>query len=325
MATTGRFGAVGCAMVTPFDAAGDLDIDGAVTLARWLTEHGNDFLVVAGTTGESPVLSDAEKADLWRAVAEAVRVPVVAGTSTADTAHSVELTRTAAAAGVAGILAVTPYYNRPSQAGIAAHMRAVAEAAGGLPVLLYDIPVRTGRKVAPGMILRLAAEGVIVGVKDATGNPAGTAALLAEAPAGFEVYSGNDGDTLPLLAVGAVGTISVESHWAGEEVAEMIAAFAKGDIEHARQVNARLVPSHALPVERRGAQPRPGQGHDAGAGPTRWPVPAAARSGPGRARGPSPEGLFPSPRLISQSGSSSWAAWGRSAATAPAWRSADGS
>ena len=122
----------------------------------------------------------------------------------------------------------------------------MAEAAGGLPVLLYDIPVRTGRKVAPEMILRLAAEGVIVGVKDATGNPAGTAALLAEAPAGFEVYSGNDGDTLPLLAVGAVGTISVESHWAGEEVAEMIAAFAKGDIEHARQVNARLVPSHGF-------------------------------------------------------------------------------
>ncbi len=246
MATTGRFGAVGCAMVTPFDAAGDLDIDGAVSLARWLTEHGNDFVVVAGTTGESPVLSDAEKADLWRAIVEAVRVPVVAGTSTADTAHSVHLTRTAAAAGVAGILAVTPYYNRPSQEGIAAHTRAVAEAAGGLPVLLYDIPVRTGRKVAPGMILRLAAEGAIVGVKDATGNPAGTAALLAEAPAGFEVYSGNDGDTLPLLAVGAVGTISVESHWAGEEVAEMIAAFAKGDTEHARQVNARLVPSHGF-------------------------------------------------------------------------------
>jgi 4-hydroxy-tetrahydrodipicolinate synthase len=231
-------------MVTPFDPSGAVDLDGAVTLARWLCEHGNDFLVVTGTTGESPVLSDAEKADLWRAVAGAVSAPVVAGTSTADTAHSVELTRAAVAAGVAGILAVTPYYNRPSQAGIEAHVRAVADAAQRLPVVLYDIPVRTGRKVASDVILRLSTDGVIIGVKDATANPAGTAALLAEAPAGFEVYSGNDGDTLPLLAVGAVGTISVESHWAGEEVAEMIAAFGKGDLEHARQVNARLMPSH---------------------------------------------------------------------------------
>jgi 4-hydroxy-tetrahydrodipicolinate synthase len=244
MATIGRFGAVGCAMVTPFDPAGGVDIDGAVSLARWLTEHGNDFLVLAGTTGESPVLSDAEKVGLWRAVVAAVQVPVVAGTSTADTAHSVHLTRAAARAGVAGILAVTPYYNRPSQAGIEAHMRAVAEAAGHLPVLLYDIPVRTGRKVATEVMVRLAGEGVIVGVKDATGNPAATAALIAEAPPGFEVYSGNDGDTLPLLAVGAVGTVSVESHWAGEEVAEMIAAFGKGDLEHARQINVRLLPSH---------------------------------------------------------------------------------
>jgi 4-hydroxy-tetrahydrodipicolinate synthase len=145
---------------------------------------------------------------------------------------------------VAGILAVTPYYSRPSQAGIEAHMRAVAAAAEGLPVLLYDIPVRTGRKVAPDVILRLASDGIITGVKDATANPSGTAALLAEAPAGFEIYSGNDADTLPLLAIGAVGTISVESHWAGEEVAEMVNAFAKGDVEHARQLNARLVPSH---------------------------------------------------------------------------------
>jgi 4-hydroxy-tetrahydrodipicolinate synthase len=244
MATIARFGAVGCAMVTPFDRDGALDPDGAVTLARWLCEHGTDFLVVTGTTGEAPVLSDAEKADLWRVVASAVTVPVLAGTSTADTAHSVDLTRSAVAAGVAGILAVTPYYSRPSQAGIEAHMRAVAAAAEGLPVLLYDIPVRTGRKVAPDVILRLASDGIITGVKDATANPSGTAALLAEAPAGFEIYSGNDADTLPLLAIGAVGTISVESHWAGEEVAEMVNAFAKGDVEHARQLNARLVPSH---------------------------------------------------------------------------------
>ncbi len=244
MPTIGRFGAVGCAMVTPFDADGRLDLAAAVELARWLSAHGNDFLVLAGTTGESPVLSDEEKRDLWRAVVESVTVPVVAGTSTADTAHSVELTRAAKQAGVSGILAVTPYYSRPSQAGIDAHMRAIHQAADGLPVLLYDIPVRTGRKVAAETIVRLARDEVIVGVKDATANPAATAALVADAPDGFELYSGNDGDTLPLLAVGAVGTISVESHWAGEVVGEMIAAFHKGDVDSARDLNARLIPSH---------------------------------------------------------------------------------
>jgi 4-hydroxy-tetrahydrodipicolinate synthase len=231
-------------MVTPFDERGALDLDAAVNLARWLCLHGNDFLVLAGTTGESPVLSDEEKASLWRTVSKAVTVPVVAGTSTADTCHSVELTAAAREAGAAGILAVTPYYSRPPQRGIEAHMWAIADAAGQLPVILYDIPVRTGRKVAIESILRMARDGVIAGVKDATANPAATAALIAEAPDGFDVYSGNDGDTLSLLAVGAVGTISVESHWAGELVSEMITAFTKGDVEHARGVNARLIPSH---------------------------------------------------------------------------------
>lgn len=239
----GRFGAVVCAMATPFDIDGRLDLDGAATLARFLVEHGNEALVVAGTTGESPVLSDEEKEGLWRAVRDAVTVPVIAGTSTADTAHSIELTKTAAAIGVDGILAVTPYYNRPSQAGIEAHIRAIA-AASDLPVLLYDIPSRTGRKVAESTICRLAGDGAIVGVKDATGNPAGSAALLARAPHGFEMYSGNDADTLPLLAVGAVGVISVESHWAGEELKEMTTAFFKGNIDEARAINAQLLESH---------------------------------------------------------------------------------
>lgn len=244
MPMTGRFGAVGCAMVTPFGPGAELDVDAAVSLARWLAEHGNDFLVLSGTTGESPVLTDSEKGDLWREVTSAVTVPVVAGTSTADTRHSIELTKLARQGGVAGILAVTPYYNRPSQSGIEAHVRAVSDAAGDLPVLLYDIPVRTGRKVSTDLIVRLARDQVIVGVKDASANPAGTAALVAEAPGDFELYSGNDADTLPLLAIGAVGTISVESHWAGELVSEMISAFGKGDVERAREVNARLIPSH---------------------------------------------------------------------------------
>jgi 4-hydroxy-tetrahydrodipicolinate synthase len=243
MAGPGRFGAVVCAMATPFDPNGALDLDGAAVLARWLVAHGNDALVVSGTTGESPVLTDQEKQDLWRVVSEAVSVPVLAGTSTADTAHSVELTSAAADAGVAGILAVAPYYNRPSQHGIAAHIRAIA-ATTTLPVLLYDIPVRTGRKVSEDTILGLASEGAIIGVKDASANPAASAALLASAPAGFELYSGNDSDTLALLAVGAVGVISVESHWAGAELSEMIAAFFKGDVDHARSLNARLIESH---------------------------------------------------------------------------------
>ena len=283
MPTIGRFGAVGCAMVTPFDDEGRLDLDAAVALGRWLCSHGNDFLVLAGTTGESPVLSDAEKRDLWREVARSVTVPVVAGTSTADTAHSVEMTRMAKEAGAAGILAVTPYYSRPPQSGIYAHVKAIYEAADGLPVLLYDIPVRTGRKVAQDTIVKLARDELIVGVKDASADPAGSAALLREAPDGFELYSGNDGDTLPLLAVGAVGVISVESHWAGELVGEMIAAFHKGDVDHAREVNGRLIPSHKFQSTEAAPNPIPAKavmralGHSVGE--CRLPV------------GPAPEGL----------------------------------
>lgn len=230
-------------MATPFDESGALDVDGAVRLARWLTDQGNDALLLAGTTGESPSLSDWEKQELWRAVTEAVTVPVLAGTSTPDTAHSVELTRAAADAGVAAILAVSPYYSRPSQQGIAAHLRAIA-AATDLPVVLYDIPVRTGRKVSVDTILSLARDQVIVAVKDATGAPSVTAGLIAAAPPGFEVYSGNDGDTLPLLAVGAVGVISVESHWAGRALSQLVAAYFKGDVAGARGLNAALVESH---------------------------------------------------------------------------------
>jgi 4-hydroxy-tetrahydrodipicolinate synthase len=250
-----RFGAVLTAMVTPFDAEGALDVDAAVRLARWLVDHGNDGLVVTGTTGESPVLTDGEKEDLWRAVAGAVTVPVVAGTGSADTAHTVALTKAAARCGVAGALVVTPYYNRPSQAGIEAHFRAVA-AATDLPLVLYDIPVRTGRKVGHDVLVRLAHEvPTITAVKDAAGDPSATARLIAEAPAGFEVYSGDDGMTLPLLAVGAVGVIGVATHWAGPHVAEMVAAFAKGDVARAREVNATLI--HSYGFETGEAAPNP--------------------------------------------------------------------
>ncbi|MDQ3757034.1 MAG: 4-hydroxy-tetrahydrodipicolinate synthase [Actinomycetota bacterium] len=242
---TARFGAVLTAMVTPFDEDARLDADAAVALAKWLVDNGNDGLVVTGTTGEATALSDAEKADMWRAVSEAVTVPVLAGAGSNDTAHSVELVKAAEQCGVAGILAVTPYYSRPSQAGIEAHFRALAGATS-LPTLLYDIPVRTGRKIANDTLLRLAREVPnIVGVKDAASDLNGTAWLRAEAPDGFEVYSGEDGITLPLLSVGAVGTISVASHWTASLQGEMLAAFFKGDLDTARRINARLLPSFA--------------------------------------------------------------------------------
>ena len=242
MPAPGRFGGVVCAMATPFDAEGRLDLPGAGRLARWLVDNGNDGLVLAGTTGEAPTLTDDEKLDLWRTVRDVVSVPLIANTGTASTAHSVELTKVAATAGMDAALVVTPYYNRPSQAGLEAHFRAVA-AATDLPVIVYDIPKRTGREVRLPTLLRLAADGVIAGVKDASGTPAVTAALVAAAPAGFEVYSGDDALTLPLLSIGAVGVISVASHWAGVQMSEMVAAFSKGDTEAAMGINARLVES----------------------------------------------------------------------------------
>lgn len=241
-----RFGSVVTAMVTPFDDAGELDLDGAATLARWLADHGSDALVVAGTTGEGAVLDDIERVELWRAVSEAVTVPVIVGSGSNDTRHSVELTGRAAAAGADAVLLVTPYYNRPSQAGIAAHFRAAA-AATPLPVLLYDIPVRTGRKIAHDTLVALAGTVPnLVGVKDAAGDVAASARLVAATPSSFELYSGEDALTLPLLAVGAVGAVSVASHWLGDRIAEMIALFRKGDVEGARILNARLADAVAF-------------------------------------------------------------------------------
>jgi 4-hydroxy-tetrahydrodipicolinate synthase len=241
-----RFGHVLTAMVTPFDADGKLDLDMAATLARWLVDRGNDGLVVAGTTGEAPTLTDDETLSLFAAVAEAVNVPIIAGTGSNDTAHSAYLTREASKLGITGILAVAPYYNRPGQAGIEAHMRAMAGATD-LPVIVYDIPVRTGRKMTTATILKLAREVPnIVGLKDAAGNPGETASLIAEAPADFQVYSGDDNLTLPLMAVGAVGVIGVATAWTGLDHQEMFALWKKGDVEGARLVNARMLESFAF-------------------------------------------------------------------------------
>jgi 4-hydroxy-tetrahydrodipicolinate synthase len=238
-----RFGRVLTAMITPFTEDGSLDVDGATALARWLQEQGNEGLVLAGTTGEAPTLTDAEKLTLWEAVAEAVTIPIVAGSGTNDTAHSVHLTAEASKLGIAGVLALCPYYNRPSQAGIEVHLRALADATD-LPVVVYDIPVRTGRKISTALLSRLAHEvDNVVAVKDAAGSPAETARLIAAAPAGFEVYSGDDSLTLPLLAVGAVGLIGVATHWCAPDVVELFDRWQAGDTAAARGINARLIES----------------------------------------------------------------------------------
>jgi 4-hydroxy-tetrahydrodipicolinate synthase len=241
-----RFGRVLSAMVTPFDADGEIDLDVAAELARHLQAHGHDGLVIAGTTGEAPVLNDDERLSLFAAVVEAVTIPVIAGTGTNDTRHSVHLTKEASALGVAGVLAVGPYYNRPSQAGIEGHMRAIA-AASDLPVMVYDIPIRTGRKIATSTLLRLFREVPnIVALKDASANPGETAALISSAPDGFEAYSGDDVMTLPLLASGIVGTVGVATHWTAPDHQDMFDMWEKGDTVGARLVNGRMLESFAF-------------------------------------------------------------------------------
>ena len=237
------FGRLITAMITPFTPDGALDLDGAVALASWLVEQGNDGLVLAGTTGESPTLTHDEQIALVEAVSGAVDCHVIAGAGSNDTAAAVELTRRCSAAGADAILTVTPYYNRPSQLGLFNHFRSVAEATD-LPVMLYDIPPRSGRKIHTDTILRLADEVPnIVAVKDAAGDVAETARLVAASPAGFEVYSGEDSLTLALLAVGVVGVVSVASHWATPETVVMMEAFFSGDVAAATEANRRLIPS----------------------------------------------------------------------------------
>jgi 4-hydroxy-tetrahydrodipicolinate synthase len=199
--------------------------------------------VVAGTTGESPTLSHAEQGQLFRAVREAVSVPVVVGVGSNSTTESLELVAAANAAGVDGVLIVTPYYNRPSQDGLLRHFRTVAGATD-LPAMLYDIPVRTGRKIDTATLLELARTVPnIVALKDAAGDPAETARFIAQAPDGFEVYSGDDSLTLPLLSVGAVGVVGVATHWCAADMVEMVESYQKGDVDRARQLNARMIPS----------------------------------------------------------------------------------
>lgn len=265
-----RFGRVLTAMVTPFDGDGELNIDAAVELATWLVEQGNEGLVVCGTTGEAPTLSNDEKLSLLEAVVNAVTVPVIAGTTGSNTRHDIGLTEEAGRLGVAAILGVCPYYNRPSQEGIDAHFRAIA-AATDLPVVLYDIPIRTGRKIATETIVRLATDVPnIVALKDAAKDPGATAAVHALAPADFEVYSGDDSMTLPLMAIGAVGAIGVATHWCAPDHVAMFDAWSSDDIAGAQRINARQLESYEYETNDAAPNPVPSKamlrtlGHDVG-------------------------------------------------------------
>lgn len=236
------FGRLLTAMVTPFDADGSLDVPGAQRLAEYLVdEQGNDGLVISGTTGEAPTTSDVEKETLLRAVVEAVgdRAKIVAGVGTFNTAHSIELARTAEKSGAHGLLVVTPYYSRPPQAGLVAHFTAVAEATA-VPAILYDIPGRTATPIATDTLLRLADHPNIVAVKDAKGDVAATSAVTRHG--GLAVYAGDDKMTLPLLAVGGVGVVGTPTHVIGRETRRMIELFEAGDTAGALAAHHRLLP-----------------------------------------------------------------------------------
>jgi len=245
----GPFGRVLTAMVTAFHDDGSVDVEGTARVAEHLVDHGNDGVVVSGTTGESPTTSVAETAQILRAVVEAVgdRATVVAGVGTNNTAHSVELAEQAAKIGADGLLVVSPYYSKPTQEGLLAHFRAVA-AAGGLPVMLYDIPGRTGVTIAPDTYRRVAKDGHVVAVKDAVGDVYRGARLMAET--GLAFYSGDDQLNLAWLTHGACGVVSVVGHAAGREYAAMAEAVARGDLGRALEIYQRLIPMVEVMMQR---------------------------------------------------------------------------
>ncbi len=236
------FGAVLTAMVTPFDRDGGLDLDAAQRLAAHLVDHGNDGVVVSGTTGEAPTTTDREKDALLRAVLEAVgdRATVVAGVGTYDTAQSVGLAEQAAKAGASGLLVVTPYYSKPPTEGLVQHFTAVADATE-LPVMLYDIPGRSGVRIGTPALLRLAEHPRVVAVKDAVGDLFAGSEVMSRT--GLTFYSGDDALNLGWLAHGAAGVVSVVGHVAGREYAAMVRAVDAGDLAEARRLHTTLIPA----------------------------------------------------------------------------------
>ncbi len=236
------FGRMLTAMVTPFTEAGELDTRTAATLAEYLVDvQQNDALVISGTTGEAPTTSDAEKAELISAVRDAVgdRARVVAGVGTFHTGHSIELAEQAAKAGADGLLLVTPYYSKPPPAGMLRHFRAVADATD-LPVMLYDIPGRTGTPIPAETLIELARHPNVVAVKDAKQDLTGSARVIAET--GLAYYAGDDALTLPLLAVGGVGVVGTSTHFSGVGTKQLIEAYLRGDVAGALALHRQLLP-----------------------------------------------------------------------------------
>ncbi len=239
-----NFGRVMTAMITPFDAEGQVNYAVAEKLADYLVNHGSDALVVCGTTGESPVLSWEEEYELFRVVKQAVgdRTPIIAGTGSNSTAEAVAHTQKAAQLGLAGSLQVVPYYNKPPQEGLYQHFRAIAAASPDLPLILYNIPGRTGQNLQPETVVRLAEIPNIVAIKEASGNLDQVSQIRRLTPPEFALYSGDDSLTLPLLAVGGQGVISVASHVAGPLIQQMVQAFQAGQVATASELHLRLFP-----------------------------------------------------------------------------------
>jgi 4-hydroxy-tetrahydrodipicolinate synthase len=252
-----QFGSVVTAMVTPFREDHAIDLDGAQDLASYLVDHGSDALVVAGSTGESPTLTNHEKSELFRAVGDAVRgrAKMICGTGTYSTAETLELTQAAEDAGADGLLVVTPYYNKPPQRGLIAHFERIA-AATVLPIIAYNIPGRTATRLEHETLVELAAHPNIVAVKDSTGDFKGVSRLVAEIP-DFEIYSGDDWATFGYVCLGAVGVVSVAAHLVGPQIRQMIELIDTGDIAAARKIheslsplfNALFITSNPIPVK----------------------------------------------------------------------------
>jgi 4-hydroxy-tetrahydrodipicolinate synthase len=241
MSTQAPFGRLITAMVTPFAKDGSIDWDGVATLANHLADHGHDAIAVNGTTGEAPTTKSSEKLEIIKVVKSAVgsRVKVLSGAGDNETSYTVEQAKRSADAGADGLLIVTPYYNKPPQAGIEAHFKAVASATD-LPIMMYDIPGRTGVEIESDTIVRLFDLPNIVALKDAKGNLAATSDVIARC--GIPVYSGDDILNLPFLSIGAVGFVSVCGHTVGSELKEMLNAWFAGDTARALEIHQKLIP-----------------------------------------------------------------------------------
>lgn len=236
------FGTVGTAMITPFAPNGAIDYDAAQVVANYLVQQGNDMLVVSGTTGESPTTTDEEKQQLLKVVRSAVgdHVKIVAGVGTNVTSHSIELAKQAQSAGANGLLVVTPYYSKPSQDGIRAHVEMIADSTE-LPVMLYDIPGRSGIPMESETLIRMGEHSRVLAVKDAKGDIAASTDVMTRSDLVY--YSGEDALNLPLMAAGAIGLVSVVGHVAAKDLARMVDSVHNNDLMQARHVAANLVPT----------------------------------------------------------------------------------